>query len=62
MTNVKQLLTKKKNYEKMKEGIRMIKSSDKLNNEEGQKPKTTEVQVKIVGMYKIKKKYFFNKY
>ena len=57
------MLTKKKNYEKMKEGIRMIKSSDKLNKEEGgQKPKTTKIRVKIVGMYKIFKKYFFNKY
>ena len=41
----------------MKEGIRMIKSSDKSNKEEGQKPKTTEIRVKI-GMYKIKKKIF----
>ena len=45
----------------MKEGIRMIKSSDKSNKEEGQKTKTTEIRVKI-GMYKIKKKNFFNKY
>ena len=41
----------------MKEGIRMIKSSDKSNKEEGQKTKTTEIRVKI-GMYKIKKKFF----
>ena len=41
----------------MKEGIRMIKSSDKSNKEEGQKTKTTEIRVKI-GMYKIEKKFF----
>ena len=44
----------------MKEGIRMIKSSDKSNKEEGQKTKTTEIRVKI-GMYKIKKKNFLTR-
>ena len=39
----------------MKENIRMIKSSGELNREEGKKKNTTELQVKIKEMHKIKK-------
>ena len=34
---------KNKKYEKMKEDIRMMKSSDELNKEEGKKIKTTKL-------------------
>ena len=53
----KQIVNEKEKLWIMKEGIRMIKSSDKSNKEEGQNTKTTEIRVKI-GMYKIKKKFF----
>ena len=53
----KQIVNEKEKLWIMKEGIRMIKSSDKSNKEEGQKTKTIEIRVKI-GMYKIKKKIF----
>ena len=41
----------------MKENIRMMKSSGELNRKEGKKKtkKTTELQVKIKEMHKIKK-------
>ena len=39
----KTIVNEKEKYEKMKEDIRMIKSSDELNKEEGKKIKTTEL-------------------
>ena len=46
------ILNEKEKYEKMKEEIRTIKSSDKLDHEEGKKSK-------IVKMHKIKKESIF---
>ena len=43
----------------MREDIRTIKSSDKLNKEEGKKIKTTKLLLKIVNMHKVKKKISF---
>ena len=57
MKNLKHLLMKKK---RMKERIRMVKSSHELNEKEGKRIKTTELWV-IVKMHVIKK-YIFNKY
>ena len=37
------IVNEKKKKKKMKESIKMIKSSDKLNREEGKKIKTTEL-------------------
>ena len=37
------ILNEKEKYEKIKEDIRTIKSSDKLNKEEGKRIKTTEL-------------------
>ena len=50
---------KKKDIKKMKEDIRMVKSSDELNKEKGKKIKTTEFCVKILKMHKTKKIIFF---
>ena len=47
----------------MKEDIRMMKTSDELNKEEGKKIKTTKLLVKLVEIHKFKKIiYLFNKY
>ena len=52
------IVNEKGKYEKKKEDIRTMKKSDELNNIKG---KTTEIWVKIVEMYKIKKiMYFFD--
>ena len=54
----KTIVNEKGKYEKKKEDIRTMKKSDELNNIKG---KTTEIWVKIVEMYKIKKiMYFFD--
>ena len=37
------IVNEKEKHQKMKESIKMIKSSDKLNREEGKKIKTTEL-------------------
>ena len=55
MKNLKTIVNETEKYEKMKEDIRMMKSSDELNKEEGKKIKTTEIWVKIVGIHKIKR-------
>ena len=39
----KTIVNETEKYEKMKEDIRMMKSSDELNKEEGKKIKTTEI-------------------
>ena len=52
----KTIVNGKEKYEKMKEGIRMIKSSYELNKENG---KTTQIWVKILGIHKIKKMFFW---
>ena len=52
---------KKKGMKKMKEDIRMIRSSDELNKK-GKKFKTTKLYVKIVEMHKIKKIIFLSTY
>ena len=58
------ILNERDKYEKMKEDIRPIKSSDELNKEEGRKIKTTGLLVKIVDMHKTEKKiiHFFVMY
>ena len=50
------ILNKKDKYEKMKENIGTIKSSDELSKEEGRIIETTELKVKIVEKHKIEKK------
>ena len=37
------IVNEKEKHQKLKESIKMIKSSDKLNREEGKKIKTTEL-------------------
>ena len=39
----KTIINEKEKYEKMKESIKMIKSSDRLNKKKGKKIKTTEL-------------------
>ena len=51
----KTIINEKEKYEGMK-GIRMIKSINELNKEKG---KTTDMWVKIVGVYKIKNIIYF---
>ena len=52
---IKTIITEKEKYEKVEEDIRMMKSSDELNKEEGKKI-YIYILVKIVKMHKIKKK------
>ena len=53
---IKTIITEKEKYEKVEEDIRMMKSSDELNKEEGKKNIYIYILVKIVKMHKIKKK------
>ena len=43
----------------MKEDIRMMKTIDELNKEQGKKSKATELWLKVMKMHKIKKPVFF---
>ena len=54
---IKTIITEKEKYEKVEEDIRMMKSSDELNKEEGKNIYIyIYILVKIVKMHKIKKK------
>ena len=49
----------KKKYEEMKEDIRMMKSIDELNKEQGKKSKATELWLKVMKMHKKENPVFF---
>ena len=49
------ILNERDKHEKMKEDIRIMKSSDELNKEKGKKIKKTELLVKTLKMHEIKK-------
>ena len=53
------ILNERDKHEKMKEDIRIMKSSDELNKEKGKKFKTRELLVKSLKMHEIKKILYF---
>ena len=53
------ILNERDKHEKMKEGIRIMKSSDELNKEKGKKFKKTELLVKTLKMHETKKILYF---
>ena len=53
------ILNERDKHEKMKEDIRIMKSSDELNKEKGKKTKKTELLVKTLKMHETKKILYF---
>ena len=53
------ILNERDKHEKMKEDIRIMKSSDELNKEKGKKFKKTELLVKTLKMHETKKILYF---
>ena len=53
------ILNERDKHEKMKEDIRIMKSSDELNKEKDKKFKKTELLVKTLKMHEIKKILYF---